>query len=51
MEGKAVKNFDLVEPETDAEIRPQVTVLSTKIEGEHLSSQRFECFSVWRSMI
>lgn len=51
MEGKAVKNFDLVEPETDAEIRPQVTVLSTKIEGEHLGSQRFECFSVWRSMI
>lgn len=45
------ENFELVHPETDKEIQPQVTALSTKAERGCLNTQRFERFSVWRSMI
>lgn len=48
---ETVSSFELVEPETDVEIRPQVISLSTKASGEHLSSHRFEHFSSWRLLI
>ncbi|XP_038139099.1 uncharacterized protein LOC119782277 [Cyprinodon tularosa] len=40
-------NFNLVEPETDVEIRPIVTVLTTRTSSGQLGSHRFERFSDW----
>ncbi|PIK56556.1 hypothetical protein BSL78_06524 [Apostichopus japonicus] len=41
-------DFDLVEPERDAEIRPEVTTLLTKVDKLQLGSQRFQRFSSWQ---
>lgn len=45
----AEQTFDLLHPEQDPEIRPQVTTLSTTVHN-HLSSQRFSRFSRWSSL-
>ena len=45
----AVQTFDLLDPEQDPEIRPQVTTLSTTVHN-HLGSQRFSHFSRWSSL-
>lgn len=42
--------FTLVEPEADAEIRPEVAVLATRALDAHLGSQRFERFSSWLNL-
>ncbi len=43
--------FELVEPEKDQEIRPQVTTLVTNVTEQSLGSHRFEHFSEWRSLV
>ncbi|GAA6084831.1 uncharacterized protein LOC113098256, partial [Tachysurus ichikawai] len=45
------ESFELVEPEKDRDIRPQVVTLTTKTTEQSLGSHRFECFSEWRSLI
>lgn len=40
------ETFELVEP--DAEIRPDISVLATKISAAQLTSHRFERFSSWK---
>ncbi|KAM4037007.1 uncharacterized protein ACNLHF_015817 isoform 1-T1 [Anomaloglossus baeobatrachus] len=40
---------ELFEPESDVELRPQVSTLSTTITNRHLDSSRFLRFSTWRS--
>ncbi|KAM4544606.1 uncharacterized protein PAE49_017493 [Odontesthes bonariensis] len=42
--------FNLVEPEADTEIRPEVAVLATKALDARLGCQRFERFSSWRNL-
>lgn len=42
--------FELVNPETDAEVRPWVTSFSTQVE-EGLFSDRFQRFSTWESLL
>ncbi|XP_042611086.1 uncharacterized protein LOC109074690 [Cyprinus carpio] len=39
--------FELVNPDSDVELRPKVTALSTKVLGERLDTKRFERFSSW----
>lgn len=39
--------FELVNPDSDVELRPKVTALSTKVSGERLDTKRFERFSSW----
>ncbi len=43
------ERFDLIEPDSDTEVRSLVTTLST--DGSSLRCQRFERFSSWRSLI
>ncbi len=43
--------FELVEPEKDQEIRPQVATLVTNVTEQSLGSHRFEHFSKWRSLV
>ncbi|XP_037387155.1 uncharacterized protein LOC119261637 isoform X1 [Pygocentrus nattereri] len=45
------ETFDLVEPSTDVEIRPQVVSIATKIEEKELGSHRFARFSSWKSLV
>lgn len=42
--------FELVDPEEDKEIRPQVTVLASVAQDGRLGSQRFERFSSWKTL-
>ncbi|KAI3351360.1 hypothetical protein L3Q82_005904 [Scortum barcoo] len=44
------ETFKLLEPESDAEIRPEVKTLSTHITEKFLSSKRWERFSTWKSL-
>ena len=46
-------SFELVCPEADVEIRPQpqVTIAATSIQGKQLTSERFERFSTWNSLL
>ena len=44
-------DFKLVELAIDTEIRPEVSAIKTIISACHLSSQRFERFSSWKSLI
>lgn len=46
-----LSKFDLVEPQHDAEIRPEVSTLTTKATDRPLSPQRFERFSSWKTLI
>lgn len=43
--------FDLVDPELDSEIRPQVATLVTEITQPSLGTERFERFSKWTSVL
>ena len=40
-------HFDLIEPTSDAELRPEVSAFVTKVSGEKLDITRFERFSSW----
>lgn len=42
--------FDLLHPETDVEVRPQVSTYATKATGGLLGSHRFGRFSSWKSL-
>lgn len=42
---------ELVEPEKEQDIRPQVVTLTTKTTEQCLGSDRFERFSEWRSLV
>ena len=45
------EEFELIDPEADADVRPQIQAFITKtFEGE-LGSNRFERFSNWKSLI
>lgn len=44
-------NFELVNPASDAEIRPQVSTMKTTMSSKQLGSQRFSKFSCWKSLI
>ena len=43
--------IELIEPETDVDVRPQVTALATHIEAKPLTSERFMRFSTWNSLL
>lgn len=43
--------FDLVDPESDSDIRPQAVVLVTEITQHSLGTKRFERFSKWTSVL
>ncbi len=45
------ESFELIEPEKDQEIRPQVATLVTNVTEQSLGSHRFERFSEWRSLV
>ena len=40
-------HFDLIEPTSDAELRPEVSAFLTKVSGQQLDTTRFERFSSW----
>ena len=45
-------SFPLVSPEEDKELRPEISVLGTRVTlGAKLGSQRFERFSEWRRLV
>ncbi|XP_053577874.1 uncharacterized protein LOC128667035 [Bombina bombina] len=43
--------FDLIEPDSDSEIRPEVTALITEVYERQLDSHRFLRFSKWKSLV
>lgn len=43
--------FELIDPEADVDIRPQIQVFTTKASESELGSHRFERFSSWKSLI
>ncbi|XP_061923644.1 uncharacterized protein LOC133663290 [Entelurus aequoreus] len=43
-------SFELVEPCTDSDVRPQVSTLKTTISTKQLGSDRFNKFSTWKSL-
>ncbi|XP_063047286.1 uncharacterized protein LOC134441024 [Engraulis encrasicolus] len=43
--------FELVDADTDKEVRPQATCLLTKVTEQALGSTRFERFSSWKSLV
>lgn len=43
--------FELIDPESDAEIRQNATVLVTRTSSSSLGSTRFERFSKWTSLV
>ncbi len=44
-------SFELVHPNDDKEIRPEVNTLSTSVSENNLSSNRWENFSRWKSAV
>ncbi len=40
---------ELVNPSSDAEVRPEVSTLNTKLMSKSLETQRFSKFSTWKS--
>lgn len=44
-------SFELVQPDTDKEVRAQVTCLMTVTTEQSLGAARFERFSVWKSLV
>ena len=46
-----VESFELVQPDADKDIRPQVTCLVTKVTDQSLGATRFERFSVWKTLV
>ncbi|XP_034005864.1 uncharacterized protein LOC117497939 [Trematomus bernacchii] len=45
------ESFELVQPETDKEMYPQVISLATKVTEQSLESQRFKHFSTWKALV
>lgn len=45
------ETFQLIEPEKDSEIRPQVQTCATNLEEPELTSDRFQRFSTFRSLV
>lgn len=43
--------FEMIDPEVDVEVKPQITTLSTHVEAKRLTSERFLRFSTWESML
>lgn len=48
---KLTISFDLVDPSSDVDIRPQITCHATRVTSDKLDPMRFERFSSWRSLI
>lgn len=48
---EAQEIFKLVDPETDPDVRPQLTTLATCINECELTSGRFQRFSTWGSLL
>lgn len=48
--GGSFDTFELVNPNTDAEVRPQISTLNTRAAVQQLGSQRFSRFSSWQSL-
>lgn len=46
-----VRSFDLVEPELDVEIRPQVRSYATQLQERSLSTERFQRFSSFNTLV
>lgn len=44
-------SFELVNPSSDAEIRPLVSTMKTTTSSNELGSQRFSKFSSWKSLV
>ncbi len=44
------ESFEMVNPDTDTEVRPCVTSFATRAERS-LFSERFQCFSTWESLL
>ncbi|XP_073492566.1 uncharacterized protein [Aquarana catesbeiana] len=44
------ETYVLLEPESDSDIRPQVSTLHTTISNQLLGSKRFHKFSTWKSL-
>ncbi|XP_057700851.1 uncharacterized protein LOC130921225 [Corythoichthys intestinalis] len=42
------QTFDLIDPETDCELRPEVTTCTTTLSKAQFNSARFERFSSWK---
>ncbi|XP_039658089.1 uncharacterized protein LOC120560045 [Perca fluviatilis] len=45
------EHFELINPEMDVEIKPQVTALATHTEAKRLTAERYQCFSTWKSLL
>lgn len=43
--------FQLVNPDLDVEVLPQVTTLTTRVTHQTLGSHRFQRFSSWKSLV
>ena len=44
-------DYDLIDSETDKEIRPVVTVSKTSVDLSHLGTNRFSRFSTWKGLV
>lgn len=49
--GKEQIRFEIIDPDDDKEIHPEVKTLSTCVSENCLSSKRWECFSRWKSVV
>ncbi|XP_038071931.1 uncharacterized protein LOC119740639 [Patiria miniata] len=45
------ETFDLIDPQSDAEVRPQVTSCATAVTDANLGCDRFKRFSTWKSLL
>ncbi|XP_030634971.1 rho GTPase-activating protein 40 [Chanos chanos] len=45
------KLFELIDPEMDEEVRLQASTFATHVEARRLTSERFQCFSTWNSLL
>ncbi|KAK3107001.1 hypothetical protein FSP39_004706 [Pinctada imbricata] len=49
--GKSTEEFGLVEPDSDKNVRPEVSALKTSTSNASLGIGRFERFSSWNSLV
>lgn len=45
------EHFELINPDIDVDVRPQVTALATHLDTKRLTSERFQHFSTWKSLL
>ncbi|XP_061675487.1 uncharacterized protein LOC133500603 [Syngnathoides biaculeatus] len=45
------RSFELVDPEEDVDVRPQLTTLATSLRESELASERFQRFSTWEYLL